>query len=262
VIGGDPKHAPPVRLFTVNGRHAMFEQDVHAGVARGRVKRLHQPITGGSRRLHTRIGGVAGLDHRPVHHRAMQGAQRRNADFMAAAVVRRPLHHLDPVREQEFERRRTVVGEGANDLAVVITVWRKAVGHDDRPIGQVPKQQIGRILDAVFLLIAGAGAERQVATAGDGMAADVILGLDYDHRRAGFTRHDRGRKARRARSDYDYVGGAVPYWRRTRFFHVYQPLPFAEVFFFVMAGLDPATHPHAFGLFLKARTSQKLACRL
>ncbi len=59
-----------------------------------------------------------------------------------------------------------VVGEGADDLAVVVAVVGEAVGLDDRPVGQVAEQQVGRVLDAVFLLHAGAAAERNVAAAG------------------------------------------------------------------------------------------------
>ena len=80
-------------------------------------------------------------------------------------LVRRPVDDLHAVREQEFERRHAVVGEGADDLAVVVAVGRKAVGLDHRPVGQVLEEQIGRILDAVFLLVAGAAAERQIAAA-------------------------------------------------------------------------------------------------
>ena len=42
------------------------------------------------------------------------------------------------------------------------------------------------------------------------MAADMALGFDHDHRRAGLARHDGGRQAGRARADDDNVGLAVP----------------------------------------------------
>ena len=121
-----------------------------------------------------------------------------------------PVDDLHAVRQQEFERRHAVVGKGADDFAVVVAIGREAVGLDHRPVGQILEEQIGRILDAVFLLVAGAAAERQIAAGGDGVAADVVFRLDHDNRRAGFTGHDGGRKARRARADHHNIGLAIP----------------------------------------------------
>ena len=45
------------------------------------------------------------------------------------------------------------------------------------------------------------------------MAADMRLRLDHDHRRAGLARHDGGRHARRAGSDDDDIGFAIPFGR-------------------------------------------------
>ena len=156
-----------------------------------------------------RGGRSAGMDHRPVLDGDLHGAQHRVADLVAD-LVWMPVDDLDAVREQEFERRHAVIGERADDLAVVVAVGRKAVGLDHRPVGQVLEEQVRRILDAVFLLIAGAAAERQVAAAGDRVAAHMVLGFDHDHRRASLARNDGGRKSRRARPDHDDVGFAVP----------------------------------------------------
>ena len=127
-----------------------------------------------------------------------------------ADLVRRPVDDLHTVRQQKFERRHAVVGEGADDLAVVVAVGWKAVGFDHRPVGQILEEQVRQIFDAVLLLVAGAAAERQVAAGGDGMAANMVLGLDDDHRRAGLARHDRGGQAGRAGADDDDVGLAIP----------------------------------------------------
>jgi hypothetical protein len=43
------------------------------------------------------------------------------------------------------------------------------------------EQEVRRIRDAVSLLDAGATAERDIATADDGMAADILLGFDKDY---------------------------------------------------------------------------------
>ena len=69
-----------------------------------------------------------------------------------------------------------------------------------------------------FFLITGAAAERQVAAAGDGVTADMRLGLDDDDRSAGLAGDDRRRHAGGARADYDNVGLAIPMGRRLLWF--------------------------------------------
>src|SRR5438876_332450 len=81
------------------------------------------------------------------------------------AAVRRLVDHLHAVGEQPFKGGSAVVGEGADDLAVVVAVVRGAGGLHHRPVGEVAVDEVGRVLDAVFLLVAGAAAERQVAAA-------------------------------------------------------------------------------------------------
>ena len=188
-----------------------------------------------------RIGQFAGVDHRPVLDRDLHGAQRRDADLVPD-LVRQPVDDLHAVRQQEFERRHAVVGEGADDLAVVVAIGRKAVGLDHRPVGQVAEQQVGRIRDAVFFLVAGAAAERQIAARGDGVAADMVFRLDDDDRAACFARDDRGRQAGGAGADDDDVGLAMPMVRQlTMSFHVGVPY-FHHNIRCVMAGLVPAIH--------------------
>ena len=92
--------------------------------------------------------------------------------------VRRLVDEDHPMRDQPFVGGGAIVGEGADDLAVVVAVVGKAVRFDHRPIGQVAEQQVGRVLDAVLLLRAGAAAQRNVAAAGDRVAADILLRLD------------------------------------------------------------------------------------
>ena len=155
------------------------------------------------------IGRLTGMNHRPVGDIDLHGAQHRDPDLVADAVGR-SVDDLHAVREQEFERCDAVVGKGADDLAVVIAIGRKAVGLDHRPVGEILEEQIGRILDAVFLLVAGAAAERQIAARGDGVAADMVLCLDDDDRSAGLARDDRGRHPGRAGPDHDDIGLAIP----------------------------------------------------
>ena len=124
-----------------------------------------------------------------------------------------------PEDDQPFESRGAVVGKGADDLAVVVAVIGKAVWTDHGPVGQIAEQEVRRIRDAVFVLDAGATAERDIATADDGMAADIFLGFDKDYGTACFACDDRGGQPCRPRADHDDIGRAVPVnrvlaWRR------------------------------------------------
>ena len=108
--------------------HAVLEQDVDASLARRGFERPHQPGAGADFVI-ARIGRSAGMNHRPVSDVDLHGAQRRDADLVPD-LVRRPVDDLDAMRQQPLEGRHAVVGEGADDLAVVIAVGRKAVGLD------------------------------------------------------------------------------------------------------------------------------------
>jgi hypothetical protein len=125
---------------------------------------------------------------------AVHLARDRIPDRIAADRIGCLIDEFDAMREQLFERRDAVVGEGADDLAVVVAVIGKAVRTDHRPIGQIAEQEIRRIRDVVFLLDAGAAAERDIATADNGMAADIPLGFDEDYGTACFACGDRGGK--------------------------------------------------------------------
>jgi hypothetical protein len=158
------------------------------------------------------------MDHRPIGDVDLHRARHRYADLVSD-IVWRPVDDFHAVGEQEFERRHAVVDKSADDLAIVVAVRRVTIVLDHRPIGQIAEEQFGRILDAVFFLITGAAAERQVATAGDGVTADMRLCLDDDDRGAGLAGDDRRRHAGGARADHDNVGLTVPTGRR--FIHRY-----------------------------------------
>ena len=200
----------PVPVLAVDLGHLVLEQILDANSARGGVERLHQAVAGRHGGAVVRVCRRAGLDQWPVHRGAMQRAQHRVADRGAAAAVRRPVDEHDAVREQELDSGGAVVGKSADDLAVVVAIVREAVRLHHRPVGQVVEDEVGKILDAVLLLDAGAAAERQVAATDTGMAADMGLCLDDDHRRAGFLGNDRGRESAGARADDDDVGLPMP----------------------------------------------------
>jgi len=133
VIDRDAEHTAGIRRLAVEPGHSMFEQYVHTGLERRGVERPHQTGTS-SDFLIVRIGRSAGMDHRPVLDRYLHGAQHRDPDLMSDAV-RPPVDDLHAMREQEFESRHAIVGEGADDLAVIVAIRRKAIGLNHRPIG-------------------------------------------------------------------------------------------------------------------------------
>ncbi len=79
------------------------------------------------------------------------------------------------MRDEPLERRSTMVGVRADDLAVVVAIVREAVRLNDGPIGEIAKHDVGGVLDAVFPLRAVAATERQVAAATDRVPAKVVL---------------------------------------------------------------------------------------
>ncbi len=211
-----PTHAAGRRRFAVDRRHLVLEQNLHAGFLGRGLERAHQAVARRQHLLDHRIGRHAGLHHRPIHDRAVHFPRHRIADRGSAEIVGCLVDEDDPVRDKPFERGRTVVGESADDFAIVVAVVGKAVRLDHRPIGQIAEQQVRGIVDAVFLLHAGAAAERHIAAARDGVAADILLGLDENDRGSSFARHNGGRQARCARTDDHDVCRVLPFGRRSR----------------------------------------------
>ena len=214
IVHGDAEDASRIGLLAIERHHTVIEQDLDAGLFRRRLERTDEAVARRHGRLHLGVGRAAGLHHRPVHHRGVVLARHRIADRAAAQRVRRLVDEDDAVRHQPFEDIGAVVGEGADDLAVVVAIVGKAVGLDHRPIGQVAEQEVGRILDAVFFLPAGAAAERDIAAAAGPVATGMGLGLDQDDRRASLARDDRGGKSRSARADHHDVRLALPFGGR------------------------------------------------
>ena len=108
--------------------HPVFEQNLDAGLLRCGVERLHQAVAGRHGRALVRVAGVpvwiSGQSMGAAVHLARHGV----ADRKAAAPVRRLVDEDDAVGEQKLEGRGAVVGEGADDLAVVVAIIGGAVG--------------------------------------------------------------------------------------------------------------------------------------
>ena len=149
------------------------QQDLHAGSA-GRG------LPAGASARCPRTWSPAPPDRPACRSAPSASASRRRASRAAPSCrprcrpgVRRLVDEDHAMRDQPLIGGGAVVGEGADDLAIVVAVVGKAVGFDHRPIGEVAEQQVGRVLDPVLLLRAGAAAQRNVAAAGDRVAADV-----------------------------------------------------------------------------------------
>ena len=93
---------------------------------------------------------------------------------------------VDAVVEQELEGRHAFVGEGAHQIAVVVAAVAAPVRG---PIGE---HLVGAVLDVEFLLQGVAAAEMDAAAAQHGVAADVEILLDDDHRGAVVARRHGG----------------------------------------------------------------------
>jgi len=194
----------------------MLEQELDADLARGGFERPHQAVAVRCGRAVQRIDLASRLHLRPIEHGNMHLARHRIAVRAAGAAVGNVLHELHAVLDQELEGLGAIVGEGADDFLVVVTIVRRAVGLNHRPVGQIPKHEVGRVIDAGLLLERRAAAKRNVCAAADCMTADIAIGIDDDDRGTRLLGHDRGRDACRARADDHNVGFTVPARRRLR----------------------------------------------
>jgi hypothetical protein len=101
-------------------------------------------------------------------------------------------------------------GQGPLNASIVETVFRHAVGLDDRPVGEILEQDLGRIDDAMFLLCAGPAAKRHLSPIDDPVATDVVVGLDDNHRGAVIGGANRGWEAAGTGAEHDDIGLEVP----------------------------------------------------
>src|SRR5713226_9844158 len=100
-------------------------------------------------------------------------ARRRVPRAVRASIVWAYLFKLDAIGHEKFVRGGAMIGERPHNGAVIVAVIRPAVGLDDGPVRQVGEDEVRCIRDAVFALCARAAAQWHVATAQNGMSADV-----------------------------------------------------------------------------------------
>ena len=128
-------------------RHSVLGADIDAGAPRRVDQRIHEAGAdriGLALRL---IDRLAGMRQRPVERRTMHFPRHRVADRNAAALVRGLVGEGDTMGHQPVVGRDVVVGEGADDLAVVVAIVRKSVGLHHRPVGEILEHQVGRVVE-------------------------------------------------------------------------------------------------------------------
>src|SRR5215467_4900426 len=76
-------------------------------------------------------------------------------------------------------------------------------------LGVIQVDLIGGIGDAELLLQPGAAAERDSSAAQHGVPADIVVGINHDHRRTLVARHDRGRQPRGSCAGDDHISDPV-----------------------------------------------------
>ena len=153
-------------------RHLVVQEKFDALGPRARLQRPHQTRTGSA--AGTREPGAVGPE-------GMILTWRRVARAVRADIVRGDLFELDAIGHEKFIGCGAMIGESPHDGAIIVAVIRPAVGLDDGPVGQVGKDEVRRILDAVFVLRARAAAQRHVAATQNRMPADIVVRFDHDH---------------------------------------------------------------------------------
>ena len=161
----------------------MVKKDLHASLPRGCLQRAHEAdpselgfLDGGVRRL-------AGLNYGPCHDGYVVGPGHRGAGRLRTAPVGRPIHKNYATVQEKVVDQDVVVGESANDVAVVEAEVGGAVGLHQRPVGEVLEEDIRRIHYSRLFLGPRAAAQRDISGADDGVAPDVPVGLYQDYRR-------------------------------------------------------------------------------
>ena len=171
----------------------------------------------------------AGLDVGLVaeHEETARTARARQA---ASAMCAVDPGEADIVVHEELPRRRTVLGPGPDELALIVAVRVLGSEVEDRPVGDVGEEQLDVVVELlgildgsdgdvtvlvalalhVSLLDRIAAAERDERPAVQHPAAEVEILVDDEHGRAEIARPNRRRQARAAAADDHDIGFVVP----------------------------------------------------
>ena len=133
---------------------------------------------------------------------------------MRASIIGWYLFELDAIGHEKFVRGGAMISEGPHDGAVIVAVIRPAVGLHDGPVGQIGKDEVRRIDNAVFALRARTTAKRDVAAAQYRMPADIVVRFDYEHGRSSINGRNGGRQPRGASANDHHIRRQVPACRQ------------------------------------------------
>ena len=134
------------RGFTIDCRHAVFQPYLDTDFARGGFQRTHQAVAGRPRGGGCHRFRLAGLGDGPVHRHRVHLPQGGVADGCSAKGVRGLVCEHNAMGQQPVIGRNIFIGEGSDDLSIVVTVIRKTVRLHDGPVGIVEEHEIGGVL--------------------------------------------------------------------------------------------------------------------
>src|SRR5580704_6253548 len=154
------------------------------------------PTRSAPARSSTRVdeGGVdlpfgAGFENTELYSLGVQRLLRVLHDALGVRIVWvHEQRDQTGLRNKPFKGGRAVVGKGADQLPIVVSVIWKSIGLDHRPVCQVLEKQVRRVNDSVLFLSSRAAAQCNIAAARDRVTADIALSLDQDHRGTSFPR--------------------------------------------------------------------------
>ncbi len=206
----DSGHPARVVILPDNAGHPVVQKDLHARFPRGCLQRAHDADAPGSGFPDFEGHGYAGLNPRVFQDGRVHGPGSRLARLGHAPTVGFRFRPFKSMGHQKVVGENVVVGESANEVAVVEAVLGGPVAPHRGPVAEILEKDIGRIHDSGRFLGRGAAAQRDVAGADGGVAADVVDGLDQDYRRAVLLGNNGGGQPGSAGSDHHNVGFMIP----------------------------------------------------
>jgi hypothetical protein len=168
---------------------------------RARLQRPYQPCAGAA--AWTGEPRAVGPDR-------MILTRRRVARAVCTDIIRSDILERDAIGHEKFIRGGAMIGERPHNGAVIVAVIRPAVGLDDGPVRQISEDEVRCIRDAVFALRARAAAQGHVATAQNGMSADIVVRFHHDHGGPRLSGRKSGGEPCGPRTDHYDIGCQVP----------------------------------------------------
>src|SRR5262249_53271960 len=140
--------------------------------------------------------------------------RRRVARTLRADIVWGDFLEHDAIGHEKFVRGGAMIGEPPHDGSIIVAVIRPAIGLHDGPVGQIGKDEVWRIRNAVFALRARAAAKRDIAAAQYRMPTNIVVRFDHEHGRPRINSRNGGKQPRRASANDHYIRLQVPACRQ------------------------------------------------